>query len=454
LSAKSVDHPARFGEPICVERAYLLGEWKRILMLQQPRTEVLVAGAGPVGMLTALLLSKAGIRVKIVDLEGRTASRTYACALHPQVLDLMDQLGLYDDILAASHAVKTVAFYEGETRRAEAALGKLPARHPFMLVLPQSTFENLLEKRLKNEANVHVQWNHQLSGLRTEGNAAVAVIDELKMSAKGYAVPEMDWSVEKTQEWHADYVVGADGPNAFTAKSLAFGYDLAGEPEFYAVFEFQSNWECPDELRIVVDKGMKSVLWPVAGRRFRWSFQLREEHLKDFPSKERNAVLLGQPAIDEANRDFMLNLIRARAPWFKGSIDELGWSTDVEFHHRVSKRFGVGRCWLVGDAAHQTGPAGMQSMNLGLLEAEQLAGALAKVLRDNASVGLLEQYNQTSREQWRQILGMTGPLKARSGVNPWVKEHRSDILSCLPASGDHLKTLLDQLQLDLPSANG
>lgn len=423
-------------------------------MVQQQRTEVLVAGAGPVGMLTALLLSKAGVRVKIIDVEGRTASRTYACALHPQVLDLMEQLGLYSDILAAAHAVKTVAFYEGETRRAEARLEQLAAKHPFMLVLPQSTFEDVLEKRLNDEANVQVRWHHQLSGLRTEGNQAVAVVDTLKMSAKGYIVPEMDWSVEKTEEVHADYVIGADGPNSFAAKSLAFGYDVAGEPEFYAVFEFQSDWDCSDELRIVVDKGMKSVLWPVAGRRFRWSFQLREEHLQEFPSKERNAVIVGQPAVDQANRDFMQNLIRSRAPWFKGSIDELGWSTDVEFQHRVSKRFGFGRCWLAGDAAHQTGPAGMQSMNRGLLEAAQLADALSKVLRERASVELLEQYNQTCREEWRQLLGMTGPLKAKSGVNPWVKEHRSDILSCLPASGDHLKTLLGQLQLDPPGANG
>lgn len=422
-------------------------------MVQQQRTEVLVAGAGPVGMLTALLLSKAGVRVKIIDLEGRTASRTYACALHPQVLDLMDQLGLYSGILAAGHAVKTVALYEGETRRAEAHLDALTTKYPFMLVLPQSTFEDLLEKRLKQE-NVQVQWHHQLSALRSEGNATVATIDELKMSAKGYIIPEMDWSVEKTEELRADYVIGADGPNSFVAKSLAFGYDVLGEPEFYAVFEFQSNCDCSDELRIAIDKGMKSVLWPVSGQRFRWSFQLREEHLAEFPSKERDAVLIGQPAVDEANRKFMENLIRARAPWFKASIDELGWSTDVEFQHRVSKRFGVGRCWLAGDAAHQTGPAGMQSMNRGLLEAAQLAGALARVLRERASVELLEQYNQSSREEWRQLLGIAGPLKARSGANPWVKEHRADILPCLPASGDHLKALLGQLQLDLPTANG
>src|SRR3954469_11892774 len=110
-------------------------------MLQAHQTEVLVVGAGPVGMLTALLLSKAGIHVKIIDREPRTASRTYACALHPRTLQLTDRLGLTEEILALGRVVKTVAFYEGETRRAEVSLAKLPADHPYAVVLPQSAFE-------------------------------------------------------------------------------------------------------------------------------------------------------------------------------------------------------------------------------------------------------------------------------------------------------------------------
>ena len=62
-------------------------------MLRHEQTEVLVTGAGPVGMLTALLLARGGVRVRIIDQDWRTASRTYACALHPHSLKLLDKLG-------------------------------------------------------------------------------------------------------------------------------------------------------------------------------------------------------------------------------------------------------------------------------------------------------------------------------------------------------------------------
>src|ERR1041385_5218206 len=212
-------------------------------MLREERTEVLVAGAGPVGMLTALLLSKGGVPVRIIDREWRTASRTYACALHPQTIKLLDRLGLAGDVLALGRRVGAVGFYEGASRRAGAKLSDLSTEYPFVLVLPQSAFENLLEQRLKQDANVQVQWNHQLSGVRTDAGSAVAVIDKLGVSAKGYVVPEMDWSVEKTEEMRFTYIIGADGPNSFVAQELAPGYETAGESEFFAVYEIESDWE-------------------------------------------------------------------------------------------------------------------------------------------------------------------------------------------------------------------
>jgi 2-polyprenyl-6-methoxyphenol hydroxylase-like FAD-dependent oxidoreductase len=417
-------------------------------MPREERTETLVVGAGPVGMTTALLLARAGVQVRIIDQEWRTASRTYACALHPPTLKLLDSLGLLRDIRSAGREVSKVCFYEGDARRAEANLSLPGSEYPFVLVLPQSALEDLLEQKLKAEG-VQVQWNHQLSGLRAASQDAVGIVDKLGVSAKGFIVPEMEWSVEKTDEVRASFVVGADGPNSYVAQSLAAGNDASGSSEFYAVYEFQTDWEPANELRVVLDKGTTSVLWPLAGGKFRWSFQLREEHLREFPSKERKALQIDAPAADKQNRDFMQKLLRERAPWFKAAVKEIGWATDVEFEHRVAKKFGQGRCWLVGDAAHQTGPAGMQSMNRGMLEAEQLALALTKILREKASFELLETYDRASREEWQLLLGVKGSLKPRPKTDGWVRERAGRMLSCIPASGEDVRRLLDQLQLDL-----
>ena len=83
-------------------------------------------------------------------------------------------------------------------------------------------------------------------------------------------------------------------------------------------------------------------------------------------------MLVDTPSIDRANREFLERLLRQRAPWFKAKIEGFGWSTDVEFQPRLARRYGKERCWLAGDAAHQTGPAGMQSMNVGLIESRTI----------------------------------------------------------------------------------
>ena len=417
-------------------------------MLREEQTEVLVVGAGPVGMLTALLLAKGGVSIRIIDQEWRTASRNYACALHPSTLKLLDRLGLGRDILAAGHQVGTVALYEGAARRAEAKLSRLAGDFPFVLVLSQSSFESLLEERLKLEASVSVEWNHKLSGLRPDAQGMVATVDQLGVSAKGYIVPEMEWSVEKTHQLRAGYVVGADGPKSFVAESLAAGSDIAGESEFFAVYEFASDWEAGDESRVVLDQGTTSVLWPLPGNRFRWSFQLRQEHLSEFPAKDRQSLRINEPGSEAADRGFVQKLIKERAPWFTGGIGELDWSTDVEFEHRVAKRFGRGYCWLAGDAAHQTGPAGMQSLNRGILEADQLTSALIGILREKASTAVLENYNKTCGDAWRQLLGLGQPLKSGPSTDAWIRERSTRIPACIPASGDDLKQLLNQLQLD------
>jgi 2-polyprenyl-6-methoxyphenol hydroxylase-like FAD-dependent oxidoreductase len=84
--------------------------------MKRDRTEVLVVGAGPVGLLTAILLAERDIQVQIIDSEPGTAARSYACALHPATLRLLDRLGLAATVLEHSHRIPKMVFYEGESR--------------------------------------------------------------------------------------------------------------------------------------------------------------------------------------------------------------------------------------------------------------------------------------------------------------------------------------------------
>ena len=417
-------------------------------MVHEDRTEVLVAGAGPVGLVSALLLSQSGVEVKIIDQEERTASRSYACALHPRTLELLERVGLVAEVLKAGHRVDRIGFYEGDAHRAQIRLSELPVKFPFALVLPQSTLENLVEQTLRQKRNIAVHWNHHLAGLRTQGDAVVSTIEKLGQTAKGYIAPEWDWVVEKTLRTSSAFVLGADGHNSHVRQCLDIEYEWVGGPDSFVVYEFESDQESANEVSVVLDEATTNVLWPLAGNKYRWSFQLLQPNELTERTKDRMTAQMVESPSERDSLHALQKLIQKRAPWFRETIKEVTWSVEVQFERRLAKRFGQDRCWLAGDAAHQTTPVGMQSMNVGLIEAEDLASKFTKVLHDKAPLDLLDTYGRGCRQAWQRSLGLTGELRVRPQANPWVQQRSARIPLCVPASGDALTQLLNQLGLD------
>jgi 2-polyprenyl-6-methoxyphenol hydroxylase-like FAD-dependent oxidoreductase len=170
---------------------------------------------------------------------------------------------------------------------------------------------------------------------------------------------------------------------------------------------------------------------------------------KEFPTKERRAVHLAQKAVDEQIREYVQRVAHHRAPWFASGVKEVTWCTEVAFEQRLASQFGRGRCWLLGDAAHQTGPVGVQSLNAGLQEAEALAGCLRSILRENASPDRLTSFGRERQSQWRRQLGLSGGLQAGADTAPWVRAHSARLLPCLPGTETDLAQLAAQLKLDL-----
>jgi 2-polyprenyl-6-methoxyphenol hydroxylase-like FAD-dependent oxidoreductase len=93
----------------------------------------------------------------------------------------------------------------------------------------------------------------------------------------------------------------------------------------------------------------------------------------------------------------------------------------------------------------------MQSINVGLSEASELASILKKILRERGSLNLLEAYNRDRRNEWQQLLGIKSRLNPRTQAAPWTRERAARILSCIPASGEDLKHLAAQVELDFQS---
>jgi 2-polyprenyl-6-methoxyphenol hydroxylase-like FAD-dependent oxidoreductase len=417
--------------------------------MREERTEVLVVGAGPVGLLTAILLAEAGIEVRIIDREERTTSRSYACALHPRTLKLLEGMGLAAPVLEAGRRIEKIAFYDGAARQAEAKLSQLGGAFPFMVILPQNAFESLLEQRLR-KLGVAVNWSHRFADLHNDAETVVATIEELRATATGYIVPHWETIVKRQFPVRAQFLVGADGYGSLVRQRLGIEHTRVAGPEFFAAYEFEPEEKVEDEVRVVLDQSTTNVLWPLPGNRYRWTFQLvKSEMASEFPEKERRGVRFAEKNVDEQIRQYVQKVAKQRAPWFSAGVKAITWCTEVVFEHRVAQQFGRDRCWLAGDAAHQTGPVGVQSMNVGMAEAATLTGALRKILGNKAALNLLETCNREWQDEWRRLLGLTGGLRPRGDTHPWVRERRARILSCLPASHEDLAQLAGQLGLDL-----
>jgi 2-polyprenyl-6-methoxyphenol hydroxylase-like FAD-dependent oxidoreductase len=422
-------------------------------MRKHDTTEVLVVGAGPVGMFTALRLAKSGIGVKLIDQESCTAGRSYACALHPRTIQLLDEAGVASDAIKLGYPIEKAAFFEGAQQRAELELSRLPVEFPYVLVLEQKFLEDLLEQKLKS-AGVEVQWNHRLADMTMKGGGVEATIEKLGLDAKGYVVPEFEMAVKKVVSVRADFVVGADGQRSSVRRLLDINYRRMGEPQLFVVYEFETETKLPPEIRIALGQNTTAVLWPFSERKGRWSFQWPQADAPaDFTQKDRSAYNIVDSPGPEDSRHHLQKLLRAHAPWFQHKIKEVGWATDIQFEQRLAQEFGRNRAWLAGDAAHQTGPVGMQSMNAGFREGADLATKITGTLRQKNLPDLLEAYNFEHRAEWEKLLGGKVVSQTISPADPWVREHGARLTACIPSTGRNLRLLLKQLGLEFETAD-
>jgi 2-polyprenyl-6-methoxyphenol hydroxylase-like FAD-dependent oxidoreductase len=209
-----------------------------------------------------------------------------------------------------------------------------------------------------------------------------------------------------------------------------------GPGQVFSIYEIEAAGELPADARVMVDRDLTSVYWPLEEGRCRWGFQIR-----DAAEHEASMERLGQ-------------LVAGRAPWCTARPTQIYWSTLGWFESRLTRSFGTRGVWLAGDAAHQAPPVAVHSMNSGLLEARELASRISQVQQGAAAPSLLEQFATEMHETWERLLEPAAAVSALPGADPWVRQHAARILACLPASGDDREALLQQIGLTAAPPGG
>jgi 2-polyprenyl-6-methoxyphenol hydroxylase-like FAD-dependent oxidoreductase len=410
-------------------------------VFSHPDPEVLVVGAGPCGLATSMFLAERHVRVAVIDQRAPGHRGMHAHVLHAHSLQLLDDVGALNDLVLEGARIGRVGIWDPSGARAHVHVERLGGQFPWLIALPAHALEAALERRLR-QLGVQVQWGQRLQGLEWSSDRALATVASLTGASGGYPVMAGLALVDKVRTLSVRYVVGADGFQSTVRRLAHIGTDDIGAPEAYAIAEFDASPVPDGEARIVFGRSTGDALWPLPGRHCRWTLQVPawSEPQEDVPLEPVDArsfrgVLPG--LVEDA--------LAERAPWFRMPDASMRWAALVQFQPALVHRFGYGRVWLVGDAAHVQSPLGVQGLNAGLAEAHDLASRMARVLRSAADDETLDGYHEVATAAWRAMLGIDAGAHANADADPWLAEKADRVLRALPATGGDLWKLARQV---------
>lgn len=361
---------------------------------------VLVVGAGPVGLVTAHELARRGVPVRIVDAAERPAPASRAIATHARTLEIYDQMGVVEGMLARGRRLQAFTMHRGGRQlvRMGADYSRLPTRYPFTLMIPQAATEAVLREALA-EQGVKVEYGVRLARFEERADGVRAVLSHRAGTEEG----------EETEEAvDVRWLVGCDGGHSVVRKQL--GIPLIGassETWLIADAEVETVARQDSIHWISVDGGtVMLVPFPESGR---W-------RLLD----TADADYAGDPA--EVAQRFATKLsaglgtpVTVRTP---------DWVSVFTIQQRMVPSMREGRVLVAGDAAHVHSPASGQGMNTGVQDAFNLAWKLAMVARGEAGATLLDSYSAERVPVGEALLGST----ARATSLVALKSRLQDVL--------------------------
>ncbi|TQS26661.1 NAD(P)/FAD-dependent oxidoreductase [Microbispora sp. KK1-11] len=370
-------------------------------------TEVLVAGAGPVGLTTALALRRQGRAVTVVDDQAEGANTSRAAVVHARTLELLEPYAVTPALVDRGVHVPRFTIRDRDTILVPVSFGDLPTAYPYTLMISQADTEAFLLKRLRE------------TGADVERPAAVARLDQ---DAEG-----VEATLADGRRIRARYVVGADGVHSTVREQAGIVFSGGTYAESFTLADVRLSGGVPrDEVILYFSPAGLVVAAPLPGGLHRIV-----------------------ATVDEAPRRpdvaFVQELVDARGPRRRRAIvHEVIWGSRFRVHHRIADRFRSGRILLAGDAAHVHSPAGGQGMNLGIEDGVVLGETLARVLSGEPE-DLLDAYAASRRPVAEGVVSLAGRLTGIATVSAGRRHARNAALRLVGRLGPARRRLARQL---------
>nr|WP_243794168.1 FAD-dependent monooxygenase [Saccharopolyspora gloriosae] len=343
-------------------------------MRTEHETEVLIAGAGPVGLVLACELARRGIGFRIIDKATEHFGGSRADGIHPRTLEVFADLGVLDELHAAGDGgIPMRKYAEGELvwegRPSEPVPATPGVPHPNPWFVPQFRIEEILRKALAGRGG-QVELGVELRELRQDDRHVTALL------ADG-------------TEIRSRYLVGADGGSSTVRRALGIGFHgETDETTRMLIADVRLSGLGRDEALAWSRGGEMASAQPLAGTGL-FTVTTSRDDIAATPAE-----------------------LQERLRWVSGldvRVHEVHWNSTWRANARLAERYRDRRVLLAGDAAHVCPPTGGQGMNTGVQDAYNLGWKIAAVLR-GADAALLDTYEAERRPVARDVLEVSGRL--------------------------------------------
>ena len=338
------------------------------------RSQVVISGGGPVGLICAYALARRGVTVTVLDQNSELQDDPRAATTHPATLELLDGLGVIDQVIEQGLVAEEFEFWDRPTGEKvatfdHAALSE-DTKFPFVVQCEQFKLAKIFLAKLQGEATATVLFDHN-----------VTAIDH---TPEGVTVTATTPDGEKTFE--GDWLIGADGGRSVIRKSAGIDFEGFTWPERFLVlstpFDFQA------------ERGMSFRNYIADPEEWCNCFKVAA----DGPPGLWRLVFPADPNADEADLLSDEFVQEKMQKFFKRDSDyDIVHRNLYNVHQRVAATFRLGRVLLAGDSAHVNNSIGGMGLNGGIQDAVNLTDKLAAVIVDGADERLMDLYDKQRR---------------------------------------------------------
>jgi 2-polyprenyl-6-methoxyphenol hydroxylase-like FAD-dependent oxidoreductase len=337
------------------------------------KRDILICGAGPVGLLAAIGLARQGLKVTVVDGEPGVVSSPRATGYFPPTIELLAEFGLYEAVAARAYrSADLMLHFPLVDARLVLSLAVLEgaAKYPYFLSVGQHVLGEIIVEHLGRMPNAEVLWNQRVEALNHDEHGASVTVS----------------TPEGTRELRAEWLIGADGARSTIRTLLALPFEGFTWPDRFVAtnlrFDFEKHGFAPNNMI------HHPIDWAVVAR--------------TGPENIWRVTFGEDPNLPEGE-------IRRRIPAHYAKIlpsdepYEIVAAAPYRVHERTCPTYRVGRVLLAGDAAHACNPCGGMGLTSGAFDAAALVTALGAVIGGRASDDVLDFYSQERRRVFLEV---------------------------------------------------